>query len=133
MLLTVSVRVRIAISKVHFIIVMFKLNFKGKCIIRTRSTPIDSRYRPIIELSEFILGYIVLIISNILPRPDPSGIPLLSLSLGVSEGLHSVVEGGVGLHEVYNVELVLAEPLCIRYFEVEPLGEIVCRVVVLQS
>ena len=128
--LTVRVSVRVAVSKVNFIMVMFELELEGESVVVGRNPSDGSTVEGI---SKFSLGVRVLIVRDVITHTSPASIARLSILHRVNQWLHPVIEGRVRLHKVNEVEGVLTKAAGVLDFEEEPLGEIVGRVVGLQG
>lgn len=114
------VSVGIAVSHVHFIIIMHKLYLKSKSVIKTTSF--------------FLEG--VLEVANVLSiSVPPNALPFLAFSffLGVEEWLHALVIWTLRLDEVDEIELVGGVLFDVTNFEVEPLRVIGSVVIILQN
>ena len=131
MLLTVSEGIWVAICKVHFIVIIFKLNLKGQCIVCSRiHSTVPIRVNRLVYF-RFIL--IILIVGDVIAHSLPASLFTLSFFLGINEWLHAVIEGRVWLHEVSKMELVLSESFSIGHFEVEPLCVVISIIVCLEN
>ena len=104
--LQVGISVRVAVSKVDDVVVVFELDTEGKRVKVASRFSLDG----------------VLIVANIFPRPLPSCALELSRLVRVHERLHAVVVKAVGLEQVYNVKSVRPPRPGSLQAEVEPLA-----------
>ncbi len=112
MIAAVTICVRIAMSEVYFIVLIFKLYLESEGII---------------ESATFLLK-IVLIVSDLVSL----SLPLL-VCHRIQQRFHALIIRTLGLHHVDNVELVSDILPCIFNSEIKPLCVISCSVVVLEN
>ena len=144
--MAVCVRVRVAHGDVDVVIIMLQWKFKTQRVKIRRLFLIDSNNltgslrelsasRSVAQLLAVYLAQrlVVLVVCYVIAGAIPSHVVFVCFSLWIEQRHHAIIELRVTLNKVYYMERVFPVPSRVRYFEIEPLGEVLRAIVRFQD